>query len=68
MENIESIEVFEERAAISGLGKMTQEDLLLVKQYYDGAASASARLFDLVTLDDEPASTFTPGWVNPMQG
>lgn len=66
MEIIQSISAFEQRVTAAGLGPMDAADLERLKHYYDGAATISTRLFDLVRFDDEPATTFHPGWINPL--
>lgn len=66
MENIESLDVFEQRTAAAGLGPIAVADLELLKRYYDGATAISNRLSELVRFDDEPATTFHAGWIYPL--
>lgn len=59
-----SLSAFEEMTRAAGLGEMDADDLTLLMTLWEGAAKMVAILPDVVTHDDEPATTFVPGWID----
>jgi hypothetical protein len=67
MQPFESMEDFRAHTLEAGLGEMTDDELAHLKRFYDGAAAVAGQLEALVSLDDEPATTFQPGWIDPAR-
>lgn len=56
MKDFTSMDAFAQAVIDAGLGRLSAEELALLKTYYDGARTMAASLRDAFTLTDEPAT------------